>query len=335
MNDALLKLLAELPGHRVAVVGDLVADLFVYAHAERVSREAPVLILEHEEDKVALGGAGNAANNVKALGGEPYIIGVIGEDKDGDLVLATLRDLGLNTDFIIRDPHLPTTTKTRIVASGLHTTYQQMLRIDRGLRHPASPETEKKLLAAIDEAAGVCEVMIASDYGYGVFSDSVLGRVSAIGQSDWMKVLVDSRHRSLQFQGAHLLTPNEPEACEACRMEIRNNEDVALAAERMRLGANADAVIITRGKQGMVLKTKGSAADFIGIYGTDEIADVTGAGDTVIATFALATAANAALPLAARLATVTAGLVVLKQGTATVTPAEVRQALENHPWLES
>lgn len=335
MTSNLLALLSQTANHPVAVVGDLVADLFIYGRASRVSREAPVLILEHEKEGLAPGGAANAAHNVADMGGQAYIIGVIGQDAEGEAIEAFLQDKGVDTRFLIRDPQHPTTTKRRIVASGLHTTYQQVLRIDRGVREPFGKETQQKLLDAIDEAAGICRVIVASDYGYGVFSDEVLTRVSAIGQSDWCKVLVDSRHRMLQFQGAYLLTPNEPEAGEACHMEIDTDEDVVAAAERVLHGANAHAVVLTRGKQGMYLLEKDKPGQYLPIYGTDEIADVTGAGDTVIAAFSLAAAAGADLTMAARLATVAAGLVVLKHGTATITPAEIRNALEANPWPES
>ncbi|MHA1568787.1 MAG: bifunctional heptose 7-phosphate kinase/heptose 1-phosphate adenyltransferase [Alphaproteobacteria bacterium] len=335
MTNNILNLLDKISGCKVAVIGDLVADVFIYGHTRRISREAPVLILEHESEKMAPGGAANAAHNVVALGGEAYIVGVVGEDRDGETLVEYLAEKGVNTDFLVRDAQRPTTTKRRIVASGLHTSYQQMLRIDRGFRTPVAAESESKLLEAIDKVAGICQVIIVSDYGYGVFSEDVLTRVSAIGQSDWCKVLVDSRHRMLQYKGSYLLTPNEPEAAEACHMEIETDEDVINAAERLLFGANADAVALTRGNRGMYLLEWGKSGRSLPIYGTDEIADVTGAGDTVISAFALATAAGANLYDAACLATVSAGLVVLKQGTATVTQREVRAALEANPWPES
>lgn len=335
MTDKLLTQLEQVQGRRVLIVGDIVADQFVYGHAGRVSREAPVLVLEHEREKMVLGGAANAAHNVKALGGVPLLVGIVGDDDPGSQVLSYMESQGIDTQFILRSSKRPTTTKLRIVASGLHTTYQQMLRIDRGNRAPLDADEEKQLLDELDRAAGKCQVMIASDYGYGVFSESVITRVSAIGQSEWCKVLVDSRQRMLQFQGAYLLTPNEPEASAACHMDIRSDDDVAQAAGRVAHGANAQAVVVTRGKHGMYLLDSDGKGHYLPIYGTDEIADVTGAGDTVIAAFALAAAAGVDLPEAARLATVAAGLAVLKQGTATVTPAEIKTALENQPWPAS
>ncbi len=332
MTAGILALLEQCQGRRVAVIGDLMADQFIYGRAGRVSREAPVLVMEHEHEKLAPGGAANAVHNVKALGGEPLIIGVVGDDEEGLAIETFLRDRGIDTTFVIRDPSRPTTTKKRFLASGLHTTYQQMLRIDKGARLPVNEDVAAKLNEALDEAAGSCQAIVASDYGYGVFSDTVIAHVSAIGQSEWCPVLVDSRFQPLRFQGAYLLTPNEPEAAEACRMEIRNDHDVADAAERVMLGANARAVVVTRGKAGMYLREQNRPGHYIPIYGTDEIADVTGAGDTVIAAFSLAATAGADLLTAARLATVAAGLVVLKHGTATVSPIEIRAALETNPW---
>ncbi|MDP8224944.1 MAG: bifunctional ADP-heptose synthase [Candidatus Lernaella stagnicola] len=334
MNDKLLALLEQFPEHEVAVIGDLVADQFIYGEAKRVSREAPVLIVEHEADKIALGGGANCAHNVLALGGHPLVVGIIGDDLQGAQLLETLQERGIGTDFILRDPSRDTTTKQRIVASGLHTTYQQLVRVDRGSRVPVSGDVEKKLLDLADQTAGMSDIMVASDYGYGVFSESMITRMSAIAESDWIKVLVDSRYRALQFKGAHLLTPNEPEAGAACHMEIRTRQDVELVAERLLHGANAERVVITRGREGMYVRDANKGGEFIPIYGTDQIADVTGAGDTVMAVFALAAACKADLGVAVRLATVAAGLAVLKHGTATVTVDEIRTALEKHPWQE-
>jgi rfaE bifunctional protein kinase chain/domain len=334
MNDKLLALLDQMAGHEVTVVGDLVADLFVYGQAARVSREAPVLIIEHEADKVALGGAANAAHNIKALGGVPHVVGVIGDDLYGEMLLAEIAGRGIDTRFIARAPGRPTTTKQRIVASGLHTTYQQLVRVDRGAREPLSGAVERQLLDAVEAAAGCADTMIASDYGYGVFTENLIGRLAAIAGSEWCKVYVDSRFQMLEFKDAYLLTPNEPEAAAASRTEIRTDDDVVRVADRVLHGAAAHALVITRGKKGMYLKEDGRPGEFIPIYGTDQIADVTGAGDTVMAVFALAGACGADLPVAARLATVAAGLKVLKHGTAVVTPEEIRTALGKNPWRE-
>lgn len=334
MNERILELLEQFSGRTVAVVGDLVADLFIYGQAARVSREAPVLIIEHERDAIALGGAANAAHNILALGGKPLVLGTVGTDLYGEMLVRELGERGIDTQYIVRAPELPTTTKQRIVASGLHTTYQQLVRVDRGSRLEVSGETEKQLLERIEIIAGEADILIASDYGYGVFSDNMITRVSAVAGSEWCKVMVDSRFRPLRFRDVNLLTPNEPEAGAACHLTIRTDQDVALAAERLLLGANAAAIVVTRGREGMYLKTREGLSEFIPIYGTDQIADVTGAGDTVIATFAMAGACGADLSVAARLATVAAGQVVMKHGTATVTQAEIRAALEAHPWRE-
>lgn len=331
MTDRILALLDQCRGKRVAVIGDLVADQFIYGRAGRVSREAPVLVMDYERDQLAPGGAANAVNNVQALGGRPIVVGVIGDDRDGEAIETFLREKGVDTRLLVRDPSRPTTTKKRFLASGLHTTYQQMLRVDRGRRDPVNDAVAAKLIAALDEAARECEVIVASDYGYGVFADAVLAHVNALSQSR-RRVLVDSRYRPLQFQGAYLLTPNEPEAAQACDMEINTDADVAVAAAKIIRDARAHAVVVTRGKQGMYLREQTPPGHYVPIYGTDEITDVTGAGDTVIAAFSLAAAAGAELLDAARLATVAAGLVVLKRGTATVTPAEIRAALEANPW---
>lgn len=334
MNDKILALLEQFSGRTVAVVGDLVADLFIYGQAARVSREAPVLIIEHERDAIALGGAANAAHNVLALGGVPLVLGTVGADLYGEMLLQEMSARGIDTQYIVRAEELPTTTKQRIVASGLHTTYQQLVRVDRGSRRDVNGQTERQLLEKTEILAGKAEILIASDYGYGVFSDDMITRISAIAGSEWCQVMVDSRFRPLRFKDVSLLTPNEPEAGAACNIAIRNKQDVMTAAERLLHGANAANIAVTRGREGMYLKSRDGKSEFIPIYGTDQIADVTGAGDTVIAAFALAGACGGDFSVAARLATVAAGLVVMKPGTATVTQAEIRTALEAHPWRE-
>jgi len=335
VTKQILALLERCQGRRIAVIGDLITDQFIYGRAGRVSREAPVLVMEYEGEKLAPGGAANAVHNVKVLGGQPFVIGVIGDDEEGEAIEHFLRTKGIDTSHLVRDPSRPTTTKKRMLASGLHTTFQQLLRMDKGVRAPVGDEVAAKLIAALNEVAGECEALVASDYGYGVFADPVLAHINTVGKSDWCRMLVDSRYQPLRFQGAYLLTPNEPEAAQACQMEINTDADVAAAAACMITGARARAVVVTRGKKGMYLLEQGRPGRYVPIYGTDEISDVTGAGDTVIAAFALAAAAGAELPEAARLATVAAGLVVLKHGTATVAPAEIRAALDLNPWPAS
>jgi rfaE bifunctional protein kinase chain/domain len=378
MNRRLTELLDRFAGRRVAVIGDLVTDVFIYGEAARVSREAPVLIVEHERDQIALGGAANAAHNVKALGGEPILVGLVGDDVHGEMLLAELRACGIDTRLVFRVNDRPTITKQRIVASGLHTTYQQLVRVDRGSRAPVQGEIEERLLAAVTEVAQAGEALVASDYGYGVFSPRVVQRVIEAAHAAGKPALVDSRYQLAQFRGADLLTPNEPEAAAACGAPMRDEADVRSAAEKLLDATGAGAIAITRGKKGMYLRERRAnkgralasldsrlrgndeertarrsqshddarqdsrlrgndegAGEFLPVYGSDQIADVTGAGDTVMATFALAAAAGVELPLAARLATVAAGLAVMKHGAAVVPPDEIRAALEKNPWLES
>jgi rfaE bifunctional protein kinase chain/domain len=334
MNERLTDLLDRFAGRRVAVVGDLVADFFVYGEATRVSREAPVLIVEHERDQLSLGGAANAAHNVKALGGEPLVVGLVGADIYGEMLLAELQARGIDTRLTKRVAGRPTTTKQRIAASGLHTTYQQLVRVDRGSREPVSGPLEQELRAALVEAAGAAEAVVGSDYGYGMFSPALIGDLPAIAHAAGRQALVDSRYQMLSFKKADLLTPNEPEAAAACRCAIRHDDDVRYAADTALREADAGAVAVTRGKKGMFLRSRDGAGEFLPIYGSDQIADVTGAGDTVMAVFALAAACGGELALAGRLATVAAGLAVMKHGAAVVTPDEIRAALERNPWRE-
>ncbi|MCB9479760.1 MAG: bifunctional hydroxymethylpyrimidine kinase/phosphomethylpyrimidine kinase [Deltaproteobacteria bacterium] len=320
---------------KVAVLGDLVADVYLFAQSRRVSREAPVLVMDYVNEKCIPGGAANAVNNVKSLGAAPYAIGVVGDDSFGEILRHTLEQAAISTEHIFVDPARPTTTKQRIVGSGLHTTFQQMLRIDRGRRDEMPPAVEARIEQALVDLAERCDAVIVSDYAYGIFSDRVIERVNALAESGRAKILVDSRYRLCAFRGAYTMTPNEPEAAEAAGLEIRNENDVRRAAEVIRGRTGCETLLITRGKEGMML-FEGNGEFVAPIFGSDQIADVTGAGDTVIATFAAATAAGATPMEATVLSNVAGGLVVMKSGTATVRADEMHRAIElEDPWPAS
>jgi D-glycero-beta-D-manno-heptose-7-phosphate kinase len=318
----------RLTGRQVVVLGDLVADRFVYGRTKRVSREAPVLILEYERDRFTLGGAANAIHNLCTLGARPIPIGVVGKDSAGDAVLARLDELGVDRSGIVVDSSRPTTTKERFLGSGLHTMYQQILRIDRGYTRPVEPAVEKALLSSLEKLSKKNDVIVVSDYGYGTLTDNVIRAVNRIAGSGESKVLVDSRYRMTQFRRPALTTPNEPEAEAAAGMQIRLEIDAVDAAKRLLDSTEAEAICITRGNKGMYLRKADGADEMIPIFGSDQIADVTGAGDTVMAVFAAALSAGD-IPLveAAQMATVAAGIVVMKNGTATVTQQEIKDAL--------
>jgi len=326
-DQSLTELADRLPGGNIGVVGDLVCDLSVFGRSKRVSREAPVIILKHEKEHISLGGAANAVNNMASMGANPFPVGLAGDDHAGKKLVSNIGKKNIPSSNIIVDSARPTTVKTRILGSGLHTTYQQVLRIDQGITDPITGKVEERVLEVIDILVDKCDALVISDYGYGIISDRVLEKINAISVEERIPVLIDSRYSLTKFKKAFLLTPNEPEAEQATGLVIQNDKDVAKAAEILIEITGAKNVCITRGKNGMYLKKSDSPGILIPIFGSDEIADVTGAGDTVMAAFAASVTAGLDLYDAARLATVAGGLVVMKSGTATVSIDEIKRAL--------
>jgi rfaE bifunctional protein kinase chain/domain len=326
----LRKIVQQFANKKIMVLGDFVADEYILGKTSRISREAPVLILEYLSRHVVLGGAGNATNNLAALGAAVVPMGVIGDDETGREVTRQLKRLGIDTALLrVQRDHV-TTTKTRIMAGGRHqhTSQQQVVRIDRGETNRVSERSEAAFLRALDEEAPRMNALVISDYQYGVLSPRVIEKVNQIVKRNSCLVVVDSRFRILSFQGVTAVTPNEPEVEEALGIRLEDDEEaVRVAGERILDRVQCRAVLITRGSKGMALIEPGGKAEFIPIHGTDEIADVTGAGDTVMVIFTLALASGATLLEATQLANVGGGIVVMKRGTATVSCEELESAL--------
>ena len=329
VRDALEGWVPRLAGRRVVVLGDLVADEFVHGDIARVSREAPVLILEHRRTMVVPGGAGNAVANLRALEAEPLPVGVVGRDAAGTALLRQLRELGVTTGGILRERGYDTPTKSRIIAGGVHTRRQQVVRIDRGAGHGELPQPAKASLGeALGEALSGADGLLVADYGYGAAVPELVVRTLREARRAGLPVLVDSRTRVARYRRATACTPNQEElerAVGSGPLEDTPSLDAAAAALLARTGDRA--VLVTRGARGMALYERHAPPVHIPAFGSDEVADVTGAGDTVIAVFALGVLAGASFEEAARLANVAAGLVVMKAGTATVRPEELVRAL--------
>jgi D-glycero-beta-D-manno-heptose-7-phosphate kinase len=331
--DRLLQLIDGFAEKRIAMLGDFVADIFVFGQTKRVSREAPVIVLEFINEKLVLGGAANAVHNVRTLGANPIPIGIIGKDANGNALRKAFLEKGIGTDFIFEVADRVTTAKQRFVGSSIHTSLQQVLRLDKGDREPVDHATEAFLSNAIIAACEYSDILIVSDYDYGVLTDSLIERINGISRRGRVKVMIDSRYRLGNFRHAYVMTPNEPEAEEASGIEIKATENVRRAGRQILSKCEAENVLVTRGRQGMALFEKNGNETLIPIFGSDEISDVTGAGDTVIATFAAATAAGADPLEASVLANVAGGLVVMKSGTATVSAEEIRETiLKEDPW---
>ncbi len=315
-----------LPSRRVLVWGDLVADRFLLGSTTRVSREAPALVLRYEGEDVRPGAAGNAAMNVAALGGEVAVFGHVGDDSAGRLLSDALTDAGIDVEGVDRRDDGLTPVKTRVMAGGSHTVRHQILRIDN--ERPWQPRVDDAATDRIVAELSNADALLVSDYGLGTVSPTAYERLRAAAVAAQVPITVDSRHRLLDFPGATAVTPNESEV-EAVLHVGLDQDRAAIEDAGAALLNRLDCahVLITRGSQGMAVFQRDQSPVHLPIHGTDEIADVTGAGDTVIATLTLALAAGAEIVLAARLATVAAGLVVLKHGTATVPHTELVAAL--------
>jgi len=321
----LLKLIDAFAGRKVAIVGDLIADEFIYGRVARVSREAPVLILTYDTTEILPGGAGNAARNVAALGGAARAVGVAGRDEAGGRMVEALART-VDARRVLRQPGYRTPTKTRILAGGIHSAKQQVVRIDRASNQSAAAArqaVESRALAATRRA----DALLVSDYGAGLVTPRLVSHLRR-AIADGRPVLVDSRYALDRYRGMTACTPNESEVEQLLGVRIGDDpRALERAGREMLTRTGARAVLITRGSRGMALFERSQPTAHIDIFGSDEIADVTGAGDTVIATMTLALAAGASFYEAARLANYAGGLVVMKRGTATVSARELREAV--------
>jgi D-glycero-beta-D-manno-heptose-7-phosphate kinase len=328
----LCKIVAAFPSITITVLGDMVADEFVMGEISRVSREAPVLILRHRECEVVPGGGANAVNNLADLGVKVRPVGVVGHDDRGGLLLGSFRRKRIPTAAVFREKNRPTVTKTRILAGMPHTWRQQVVRIDREPETCPDRRIERDLVRAARQYLGVSDALLVSDYGYGAATPALLAAVRQ-GVSRTLPVVVDSRHRLLCFAGATAATPNEAEVEEALGIHIGQDwQRLCAAGSEIMSRMKLQSLVITRGRDGMAAfeRRRRGPVD-IPIFGSDEVTDVTGAGDTVIATFTAALAAGASAEEAAHLANYAGGIVVMKRGTATVSREELLTALDEAP----
>jgi rfaE bifunctional protein kinase chain/domain len=326
-TERLLRRVDAMAGQPVAMLVDLVADVFVTGTPKRISREAPVLILSYQGEKLTPGGGANAVANVAALGGVPLPLGVVGDDAHGQDLLAELAGRGVNTEGIAVRPGYRTPTKVRILGGGRHSIKQQIVRYDIEETLTLTPGERERFAERLRSWAGDARVAILSDYGYGAVEPEMLPRVrDALGAE--AVLIADSRYRLGEFVGLDGATPNEEEAEALLGATIEDDpERLERAGRGLREQLGARFLLITRGSRGMSLFRPETSAH-LPVSGTDQVADVTGAGDTVIGTFALAQAAGADPLEAALLANYAGGVVVMKMGTATCSPEELKRAIE-------
>jgi len=326
----LLDLVERLPRQRVVMLGDLVADESVYGEITRVSREAPVLILRERERQIVPGGGGNAANNLAALGARVLPVGVVGEDAPGEALIQYFQSRQISTRYIVRAKNHPTPTKTRVLGGLSHWQRQQIVRVDREPNQPLAEEVRARVTRTAGARLKNSTALLVADYGYGTTTarDVELLRKNAGRPS--LPITIDSRYDLPSYKNLTAATPNEPELESAFGQPIGNDlERLHELGKTFLLRQHLQALLVTRGRDGMALFEPRRAPQHIPVFGSDQAVDVTGAGDTVIAAFTLALAAGASFLSAARLANVAGGLVVMKRGTATVSREEIREAIRN------
>ncbi len=327
---SLASLVENFSDKQVVVLGDLIADVFVQGEISRVSREAPVMILSHRSTDVVPGGAANAVHNLWALGARPLPAGIVGDDAEGRQLTEFFDSRGIDTGGIRTIAGYRTPTKTRILAGATHAYRQQVLRIDRGepLDDALRVRVRKAIGRALTSRLRKADAVVISDYGYGAVPDTLPSRLEQSG----VPVTLDSRHRIAGYTHLTAATPNEPEVEAALGVAIEQDPTKLERAGRTLLGRlSHDALLVTRGRHGMALFQPGRKTLHVPVYGGDEVADVTGAGDTVIAVFTLALAAGSGFADAARLANYAGGIAVTKHGTQPVTRDELAGAVESGP----
>lgn len=330
-KERLLSIIDGFSSRKVVVIGDIIADEFISGEVARVSREAPVLILKYDATTMVAGGAGNAANNIAALGGRARLVGLVGSDAEGRRVLASMLR-GVDRSAVVRARAYRTPVKTRILAGGIHSAKQQIVRIDREAGWPLGEGASRALASKIEPSLDSCDAVVLSDYGSGLvtpaLADVVRRQLARRSRRRPVPVLVDSRYRLLEYRGFTTCTPNEAEVEQVLGVRIDDDPEALERAGRLLLSrTRMGSVLITRGSRGMALFEPKQPTVHVPIFGSDEVADVTGAGDTVIASFSLALAAGASFYEAARIANYAGGIVVMKRGTATISPKELSDAV--------
>lgn len=330
--ERLLGLIDGARARTVAVIGDLIADEFIYGQLSRVSREAPVLILKYDSTTVLPGGAGNAAANVAALGAQARLVGLVGRGEvDRRIVRALPR--GVDRSGLVRPSTYRAPVKTRILAGGLHSARQQIVRIDRDSESLDDARVGTIFERAVRQALIRCDAVLVSDYGSGLVTPRLVSmirsRLAGSRRRRAIPILVDSRHDLLRYRGMTACTPNESEVEHMLGVTIGDDPRALERSGRALLKqTHSKGIVLTRGSRGMAVFVPGQRTAHIPIFGSDEVADVTGAGDTVIAAITMALAAGASLYEAARIANYAGGLVVMKRGTAVVSFDELSHAVE-------
>ena len=321
---------------KILVIGDLALDEMVYGDTERISREAPVIILQHTHTKFILGGASNAAHNVAEInGGRVSVIGIIGEDYQAQDLINAFKEANIDCSSLIADKSRKTITKTRISGSCSHSITQQIVRIDRQTKAPLSRETENKMIEEIKKLIPQHDAVILSDYHIGTLSERVIKAVTSTARKYNKKVVVDAQKDLDKYKDITSMTPNLPDTQKHVEFYLRNKEEFLKAGNILLKQSRAESVLITCGSEGMVVIEKGNKYTHIPVFNKAEVFDVTGAGDTVTALYTLALAIGAEPVYAAIIGNIAAGIVIKQYGCATTTIDEILKSVPNRILLDT
>lgn len=328
-KDILLKAIPRLARHRILVIGDVILDEYLTGTAARLSREAPIPVLEFETRRTIPGGAANPAMNVTALGSQAIQIGLIGDDWAGEELISCLHEANIDTEGIVVDKSRCTTQKTRLMAQGSFRFPQQVARLDRVERHPPHPEIEQTLIARLKIAIPASSAIIISDYHNGLLTPAIIRAIINTAREYNRLLMVDSQGNLSNYKDGHIIRANQPDTEAYLQRRLRTEQDFAGAAAELMESLRAQGIVIGRGSQGVSLLGQETAYHHFRPANVTEVFDVTGAGDTSIAVLALGLVAGLNLAEAALLANYAAGLVVQKLGNAAPTPDELMKAIRN------
>ena len=319
------ELLTAMRKKRILVFGDMVADIYLDGRISRISREAPVLVLEQAGERIVAGGAANVVNNVATLGGIAHAVGVVGRDSAAEGLRRVLEGNGVHTGALVTDEGRPTISKTRIIAGGRATVSQQIVRIDRESKEPLSAAMEAALLRRMEGLLPHIDGIVLSDYGAGTVTEQLKERLIRAAREKGIPSIVDSRYAIHRFNGIGYVKQNDAELAAAVHRDLPDEAAIIAAARELCAELAADGVLVTRGEDGMTLVTR-EGATTIPVTDRSEVFDVSGAGDTCVATVILALAAKAEPAEAARLSNLASGIAVRKMGTSTVSAEELSRA---------
>lgn len=314
-------------GRRVLVLGDMLADEYIIGRPSRLSREAPIPVLEWVDRYIVPGGATNLARNCRALGATVAVCGTIGDDEPGRALATCLADEGIATVGLISEAQRPTATATRVIGGGPQIVSQQIARIDRVVREPLTVETQARLIAFLQDAIPAYDALVVSDYEHGVIAPDLIAAALPLARQHGLTMTVDAHGDLGRFVGITIATPNQDEAAASLGRPLRTDGDVCQAGLDLARQMDARGVLITRGSEGMMIIERDGACQHLPAAALSEVRDATGAGDTVSAVVTLALSAGATLPEAAWLSNLAAGIVVRRLGAAIVTPEELARAI--------